>query len=344
MLPQQGKGNPMGNISKFEQYLRTKARRSDATIDAYLGVVRKYANFCRGKGFTSPQEAVSAYLSTFGEKSASYQKSALNALAGRNGFYAAHGVKLGKLPHWVKAKDPTFVPTWVTLAECDAICRHLTEPWEMMCRLMIGAGLRIGEVVSLRWRDLDFERMTITVKQGKGNKDRITFLPQSLVDPLRLRYKRCRALWQEDRAGKRPGVEIPRSVANKSPRAGEDWALFFVFPAAGESTDKRSRITRRHHIHKKSIAKALRVAVRRAGIAKRITCHSFRHGFATAYLMSGGNICELRDLLGHQSIQTTEVYLHCIPHFTDRVGSPLDQRPTVVPFERKQPARKEASA
>ena len=210
---------------------------------------------------------------------------------------------------------------------------------------IVASGLRVGEVVALRWKDLDFERMTITVHQGKGKKDRITFLPKTLIEPLRERYRRCRGLWREDRERNRPGVQIPHSIANKSPQVGKEWPYFWVFPAAGESRDKQTGIIRRHHIHKKSISKALKPAVRRSGIAKRVVCHSFRHGFATSYLMAGGNIRELADLLGHKSIQTTEIYTHCIPDFTDRVGSPLDQRPTVVPFlPATTLARKEASA
>lgn len=319
------------NIDAFESHLR-KARKAPATITQYVRVARKYAAFCKGKTFDSPQEAVCAFLSTFKDLSEKSQDVALNALAGRNGLYAALGKPLGKLPQWVKGKAPVFLPVWVTQNETEKIAAHLDETWSLMARLMFGTGLRIGEVVSLRWRDLDFERLTITVKQSKGKKDRITFLPASLVDDFRALYPRVRGLWKEDREAGRPGVQIPRPVANKSPRAGNDWAFFWVFPAAGESKCPETGIVRRHHIHKKSLSRPLRAATRRAGVAKRVTAHSFRHGFATAYLMAGGNIRELRDLLGHQSIQTTEVYLHCLPTFTDRVGSPLDRRANVAPF------------
>lgn len=327
----------MTNIEKLEQHLR-RARKARATRDQYLGWARRYGQFCRGRRFETPQVAVCEFLSSLADHSAATQNGALNALAGRNGLYAALGVKLGKLPGWVKARKPVTVPVWVTQAETEAITSHLAECWALMVQLMFGGGLRVGEVVSLRWRDLDFERGTVTVKQGKGFKDRVTFLPRCLAGDLRERSKRCRGLWEEDRGSSRPGVMVPRAIANKRPRAGEDWAFFWVFPAAGESRDPETGRVRRHHVHRKSLGKALRVAVRRAGIAKRVTCHGFRHGFATAYLEAGGALHDLQGLMGHKSIETTEVYLHCLPNLTDRVGSPLDQRRSVVAFPQARPA------
>lgn len=324
------------NLEKFEKHL-IRARVSKSTIEGYLTAARKYIAFCRGRSFENPQEAVASFLSTYSsaDLSVSYQRQALNALAGKNGLYAACGVTLGRLPSWVKPKKPTRVPDWVTQSEVERICEHLPSDWALMAKLMFGSGLRVKEVTGLRWRDLDFERLTITVKQSKGNKDRITFLPGTLIDELRLRYKKCRGLWRDDRERGRPGVEIPRPIANKSPKAGEDWPFFWLFPAAGESVCPETKIRRRHHLHQKSLPKPLRIAVRRAGISKRVTAHAFRHGFATAYLLNGGNIRELMDLMGHEDISTTERYLHCLPSFTDRVGSPLD-RVNVVPFHQSQ--------
>lgn len=313
----------MSNLVKFRTHL-VQARMSKATVDIYISHARDYAKFCRGTAYTTIEDAIAAYLSTFSDRAESTQSVALNALAGGNGLYAALGRSVGKLPSWARAKKPDFVPAWVTVAECNQICRHLTEPWSLMCRLMVGTGLRVGEVVSLRWRDLDFERMTVTVKQSKGKKDRITFLPRALVGELRDRKESTHGLWAQDRRQGRPGVMVPRSILNKSPKAGEDWPFFWVFPAAGDSRDPDSGIVRRHHIHKGSLARSLRIAVVRSGIAKRVTCHSFRHGFATSYLLAGGNTRELQDLLGHKSLETTEIYLHCLPKFASRVGSPLD--------------------
>lgn len=335
------------NLETFEAQM-IKHRLARNTISTYLSVAKSYIAFCRGRSFETPQIAVSEFLSTFPAtgKSATYQKQALNALAGKNGLYHSLGKPLGKLPSWVKAKRPKFVPEWVTKSDLEALVTHLPESWGLIAQIMFGAGLRISEVVSLRWRDLDFERLTITVKQSKGQKDRVTFLPSSVVDSLRDRFQMTRRLWKADRSRGRPGVEVPNAIANKSPKAGETWPFFWVFPAAGDSTCPVSKIRRRHHLHPKSSGKAIRKACHAAGISKRITAHSFRHGFATSYLLSGGNLRELMELMGHKDISTTEVYLHCLPSFTDRVGSPLDApktSPGVIPFPVEPPLPKIAT-
>jgi len=196
--------------------------------------------------------------------------------------------------------------------------------------LLFGSGLRIGECVSLRWRDIDFERLTVTIRRGKGKKDRVTVLSRRLVEPLKARVARCKALWEEDRVRRRPGVAMPEGMDRKFSGCGEDWAFFWVFPAAGESVDPVSGILRRHHVHEKSFGKALRVAVKRAGVPKRVTAHTFRHGFATCYLLAGGNMRELQRLMGHRHMETTEIYLHCLPVQMDRIGSPWDVAPVAV--------------
>lgn len=323
----------MKKLEIFENEMGQR-RLDDDTRKAYLSWAKRFSRFCRGKTFETPEAAVSAFLGEF-EKvglSASSQKSALNALAGKNGLYACLGKPLGKLPEWVRPPESTWVPVWLTAAEVEALAVHLDEDWALICRLMFGAGLRICEVVALRWRDLDYERGTITVKQSKGGKDRVTFLPKTLMPQLRLRMERVRGIWKQDRDRGRPGVEIPESLANKVPRCGESFGMFWVFPAAGESVDPKSKIQRRHHLHKGSANRAIRIAALRSGITKRPTAHAFRHGFATAYLLAGGLLPELRDLLGHASIKTTEIYVHCLPSFVDRVGSPLDQAAPVIPF------------
>jgi len=334
--------------NKIKEFIdEMKRRRLEAgTVDAYASHARAFGRFCKGRSFETPGHAVAGFLSTFASEklSASSQKQALNALAGKNGFYACFGVMLGRLPAWVRPPESTWVPEWLTAAEVEAVAVHLSEDWALIARLMFGAGLRIHEAVSLRWRDLDFERMTITVKQSKGRKDRVTFLPRSLIPELQQRQTRIRAIWERDRKRKRPGVEVPPALANKSPKIGETFGMFWVFPAAGESIDPETKIRRRHHLHKGSANRAVRVAATAAKLTKRPTAHAFRHGFATAYLMAGGLLPELRDLLGHECITTTERYLHCLPSFVDRVGSPLDHVAAVVPFRRDGEMRADSRA
>lgn len=310
-------------LKRFESNM-IRARLSRNTREQYLAWAVRFAKSSAAVGET-PEERVASFISTLSKHSVATQKQALNALAGKGGLFAMLGRPLGKMPSWVNAKRPERIPSWVTIKEAEAVMEHLTEPWSSMIMLLIGSGLRIHECLSLRWRDLDFERLTVSIRGGKGDKDRVTVLSERMLEPLRLRYNRCRALYLEDRAAAREGVEIPEAIAKKYPNAGIDWPYFWVFPAAGESTDPASGIIRRHHVHVKSFARPLKLAVRRAGIAKRVTAHSFRHGFATEYLLAGGNIRELQRLMGHTSLETTEIYLHCLPTHTDRIGSPLDR-------------------
>ncbi len=310
-------------LMHFETTLKGRQMAGN-TIDAYMSFARRYLDFCDGRRFQSAEDAIPEFLTSLTPCSVSNQKSALSALAGKNGFYNCHGRKIGELPHWVYASRPTRIPVWTTQTEAEAIIGQLVECWAVMCGLMFGSGLRIGETSELRWRAFDFERGTVSIWSGKGDKCRITPLSEKLIAPLLARRERCRALWEWDRSRNAPGVSPVPQLMKKFPGHSKEWPFFWVFPAKGDSRDPVTGIIRRHHIHEKSLAKALRPAVRLARIDKRVTCHSFRHGFATAYLMAGGNMKELQDRMGHDNIETTMGYLHCLPQHFDRIGSPWD--------------------
>lgn len=327
-------------ISHFEEVLKQR-QKAEATREQYVAFARRYLEFCDGKKFASAEEAIPEFLTSMTPCSIAGQKCALSALAGKNGFYACHGREIGQLPHWLNATRPKRIKVWTTQAEAEAIIAQLPEPWSIMGGLMFGSGTRIGETVNLRWRAFDFERGTVSIWSGKGDKCRIVPLSRRMVEPLLARRERCRGLWEDDRRNHRPGVCPVPQLTRKFPSHNVEWPYFFVFPSSKESTDPNSGIVRRHHIHEKSFAKALRPAVRRAGIDKRVTAHSFRHGFATAYLLAGGNLRELQQRMGHESMETTMDYLHCLPHQFDRIGSPWDaaeSQSTIVPFFRAKSA------
>lgn len=309
-----------------------RARLARTTREQYKAWAIRFADF--GAVGETAEERVADFLSSLSRHSVSTQRQALNALAGKGGLFALLGKPLGRLPDWVNARQTRRMPVWVTARETEEIMKYMAEPWSTMVGLLFGSGLRIHECMSLRWRDLDFERMTVTIRGGKGDKDRVTVLSAKVVDALRARYDRCRALYMEDRANGRPGVALPDAVARKYPNHGNDWGFFWVFPAAGESRDPESGIIRRHHVHEKSFSRPLRDAVRRAGIPKRVTAHAFRHGFATSYLLAGGNLRELQRVMGHANMETTEIYLHCLPSDADRIGSPWDVAGNVFQMRR----------
>jgi integrase len=323
-------------LAHFESTLRTR-QLAKATREQYLGFATRFLEFADGQRFPTAEVAITEFLSSLTPCSVANQKGALSALAGKNGFYNCHGREIGQLPHWVNAKRPVRIPVWTTQSEAESIIAQLDEPWNLIAGLMFGSGLRIGETCNLRWRAFDFERGTVSIWSGKGDKCRIAPLSRRLIDPLLARREKCRALFNQDRRDNRPGVAPVDQLVKKFPSHGKEWPFFWVFPSAKESQDPESKIIRRHHIHDKSFSKAVRPAVRLAQIDKRITAHSFRHGFATSYLLAGGNLRELQDRLGHDNIETTMIYLHCLPQNFDRIGSPWDMpqasnSPQILPF------------
>lgn len=319
---------PAEALAKFEAWMMER-RLMPKTRESYLGHASRFAKF-KSEETATPEEKVCAFLSWIAKnRSSATQKQALNALVA---LYRALDRPLGVLPKWVSPVEKHRVPVWVSRDEAIAIIELLPQPWNEVASLLYGSGLRISEALELRSKDLDSHAGTVTVRDGKGGKDRVTLLPQAVIPELTARYRINRAIWEEDRRAGRPGVAVPDSVARKMPKAGTEWPWFWVFPAPGESTDPDSKIVRRHHRHEDGFAKALKTACTRAKINKRVTAHSFRHGFATSYLAAGGTIQELMELMGHTNIRTTEIYLHCLPQLASRVSSPLDN---VIPMFRK---------
>ncbi len=319
-------------MERFDKGMREE-RKALATRQTYTSHVRCFLRFQpRGECLTV-EDRVTAYLSTLAMRhSAAHQSQALNAIVC---FYRLLARPIGQLPPWVRPKEKIRIPVWVTVREARAIIEHLPSPADEVASMLIGSGLRITECLRLRVKDIDLERRTVSIHGGKGDKSRIVMLAESLVPVLTRRIELSRALWQEDRAKDRPGIYLPDGLERKYKNGGKEWAWFWLWPAPGESIDPETKIQRRHHRCAEGFSKALKVAVRRSGITKRDTAHAFRHGFATAYLMGGGTIPELQELLGHTSMETTEIYVHCLPQLASRVGSPLDSSETnITPIRR----------
>lgn len=194
----------------------------------------------------------------------------------------------------------------------------------MIARLLYGTGMRLSEGLSLRVKDLDFDRHVTVVRCGKGDKDRVVMLPRSLDPALRQQLAHARALWAADRANGRSGVFMPHALDAKYPRAGESWAWHWVFPAAKLSTDPRTGIERRHHFYEERLSRHLKQACVQAGIAKHVTVHTLRHSFATHLLQTGTDIRTVQELLGHSDVSTTMIDTHVLKVAAGGTASPLD--------------------
>lgn len=230
----------------------------------------------------------------------------------------------GEFSEFQPARRGKRLPTVLTVGEVKAVLSHLEGTYRLMARLLYGSGLRLMECVRLRIKDIDFERGTITVRSGKGDKDRVTMLPDAVRDELRSHIERLKSLHEQDRRANLPGVELPAAFAVKSPQAGISWAWQWVFPARNVSRDPRTGIVRRHHVLEDGLQRAMKQAVRKANLSKPASCHTLRHSFATHLLEAGADIRTVQDLLGHSDVSTTMIYTHVMQKPGLGVRSPLN--------------------
>lgn len=201
--------------------------------------------------------------------------------------------------------------------------------YKIMAQLMYGGGLRLMECLRLRIKDVDFENGTLTLRDTKSNRDRVTCLPASVIPAIKLHLDKVKAQHTEDVANGCGEVELPFALDRKYPNAPFEWAWQYVFPAAGFSTDPRSKHVRRHHVYETSVQKAIRYAAQKAGIAKNVGPHTFRHSFATNLLQRGYDIRTVQELLGHKDVKTTMIYTHVTLNGSG-VISPMDMPVAVI--------------
>lgn len=222
------------------------------------------------------------------------------------------------------------IPSVLTRAEVQSVLALLAGVTGLLARLLYGTGMRHMEGLSLRVKDVDFERQVIVVREGKGGKDRVVMLPQSLVQPLREQLALSRVLWLADRAAQRPGVYLPHALQAKYPRAGQSWAWHWVFPSPTLAIDPRSGVERRHHLYEQRLQRALKQAVQRAELHKPVSVHTLRHSFATHLLQAGTDIRTVQELLGHSDVSTTMIYTHVLKVSAGGTTSPLDALPAAI--------------
>ena len=297
-----------------------------ATEKSYVYYIRDFILFHNKrhpKEMGAPE--IRAYLSHLAIQrnvAASTQTVALSALLFL--YRQVLDIELPYIDEIERARRPQRLPVVFTRSEVKRILTNLDGIQHLIVSLLYGTGMRLMEGLRLRVKDLDFEYHQITVRDGKGQKDRRTMLPTSLVEPLRQQLQKAKRLHEQDLAMGYGAVEMPYALARKYPNAHSEWKWKFVFPSWKRSVDPRTQIVRRHHVYERSIQRAVKQAIQRAGVTKHGGCHTFRHSFATHLLEDGYDIRTVQELLGHQDVKTTMIYTHVLNHGGRGVRSPLD--------------------
>ena len=300
---------------------------SRRTEKSYVGWIKRFILF---HGKRHPRDMgegeITAFLSHLATKkrvSASTQNQALSAILFL--YREVLKIDLDWLDRLVRAQRPRRLPTVLTRDEVRAILDRMHgTPW-MMASLLYGAGLRLLECARLRIKDIEFVRMEIVVRDGKGRKDRITLLPRGLKRSLIEHLSRVRLQHKRDLQAGHGSVALPYALMRKYPNASRDWAWQWVFPATRYYIDSITGERRRHHLHESVLQRAVKEAVRAAGISKPATCHTLRHSFATHLLERGYDIRTIQELLGHSDVNTTMIYTHVLNSGGRGVKSPLDE-------------------
>ena len=299
---------------------------SPRTEEAYRHWIKRYILF---HGKRHPLEMgegeINAFLSHLAVRehvSASTQNQALASLL----FLYRHVLnrEIGHLGQVIRAKRPRRLPVLLTRDEVQAILANLSGDKRLMVALMYGAGLRQMECLRLRVQDLDFARHEITVRDGKGGKDRVTMLPESLTGALQDHLRAVRTLHERDLAAGWGRVPLPGALHRKYPNAAVEWRWQWIFPQETRWKNTETGEQGRHHVHETLLQRAVKEAVHKAGIDKRISCHAFRHSFATHLLESGYDIRTIQELLGHKNVSTTMIYTHVLNKGGHGVRSPAD--------------------
>ncbi len=313
-------------LQQMREALRAR-KYSCRTEKTYVMWVRRFIQFHELRHPSEMAEPeINAYLTHLavnGNVSASTQNQALSALL----FLYRHVLnrQIGELGELIRARRPQRLPVVMTRDEARAVLRRLTgEKW-IIAALLYGSGLRLMECLRLRVKDVDFTSSQITVRDGKGNQDRVTMLPVSLHVPLREHLKLVRTVHEQDLKDGYGQVYMPYALNRKYPNASAEWRWQWIFPQLRRWRDPQTGRQGRHHMDESIVQRAVKEAVRSAGLTKRASSHTFRHSFATHLLEDGYDIRTIQELLGHKDVKTTMIYTHVLNRGPTGVRSPMDR-------------------
>jgi integron integrase len=296
------------------------------TEETYIQWIRRYILFHNKrhpKDMAEPEvKAFLTHLAVVGNVTASTQNQALSALL----FLYRHVLQqpLSDSIDAVRARPSHHLPTVLSVDEVQRLLQQLEGTHQLLAKLLYGSGLRVKEALRLRVKDLDFTQHQLMVCDTKGNKDRITMLPHSIVAQLQAHLVQVQQTHRNDLALGYGAVYLPHALERKYPNANRQWIWQYVFPSMQRSLDPRSNVIRRHHLDDGALQRALKLATQRAQIPKKVTCHTLRHSFATHLLQNGYDIRTVQELLGHKDVKTTMIYTHVLNKGGRGVRSPLD--------------------
>ncbi|MCH8954708.1 integron integrase [candidate division KSB1 bacterium] len=305
--------------------LRTQ-NYSYRTEKTYINWIRKYILFHKKR---HPKEMGEreinqflTYLAVNQKVAASTQNQALSALLFL--YKRILRKEIGWIGNIQRARKPKKIPVVFTREEVKKVMLHLHGKCWLMGALMYGSGLRLMECLRLRVKDLDFACRQITVRSGKGQKDRLTMMPESVISPLKTHLQRVKSLHEKDLAEGFGSVRLPGALRRKYPNADKEWRWQYVCPASTRYFDPEDKEHRRHHFHESAVQRAMKDAIEKACITKTGSCHTLRHSFATHLLENGHDIRTVQELLGHQDVRTTMIYTHVLNRGGMGVKSPMD--------------------
>ena len=313
-------------LDQLKILMRTR-RYSPRTIDAYEQWVRRFILYHNKKHpiemGAEEVERFLTYLVTDLNVAPATQNQALSALIFLYRHILERPLPAGMRP--VRSQKTPKPPTILTVREVTALLEQLVGEIRLACELLYGAGLRVGECVRLRIKDIDFDYKTITIHNGKGAKDRVVPLPVSLSERLKVHIGNIREQHNRDLNRGFGSAPLPYALNRKLPNAHREFAWQFLFPANTLSVDEQDGVVRRSHVSPSTLQRSVKGAARQVGIDKRVTCHTLRHCFATHLLQNGYDIRTVQELMGHNDVKTTMIYTHVLKRGGLGVQSPLDR-------------------